>query len=100
MARTAIASNRLQPLQVALNITSQIPFYQKSAPIDGVNNLAQLFWRQIFRAHVWVDVRLLKDFLGGFGSDAINVRQRSFDPLISRYINSKYSRHIQSLGLA
>jgi hypothetical protein len=89
MACSSIASNRLQAFQVSLYIAPQITFDQESAGIDGMNDFTQLFRRQIFCTHVRVDVRLLKDFFSGFRPDAVNVRQRSFDPLISGYINSK-----------
>jgi len=39
VACTSIAPNRLQTLQISLNIASQIPFDQQPAPVDCVNNL-------------------------------------------------------------
>ena len=74
VACSSIAPNRLQTFQISLNIASQIPFDQQSAPVDCVNNLTQLFGRQILCPHVWVYIRLLKDLFGGFWPDTVNVR--------------------------
>ena len=89
MPYPSIASNRLQALEIALNIPAQIAFDEQSASVNRVHNLTELFRRQIFRANIRVNVGLLKNLLCGLWADAIDVRQRSFDPLISRYIHSK-----------
>jgi hypothetical protein len=89
MPNPAITPNGLQSLEITLNFPAQISLNQQSAGIDGVNDFAELLRRKAFRPCVGIDVRLLQYFLRGLRPYTIDVRQRSFDPLISRYINSK-----------
>ena len=89
MAHAAITSDCLKALQVTLNFAPKITFDQQSTGVYCMHDLPELLGCQAFSADVRIDVRLLKDLFSRPRADAVNVRQRSFDAFISRYINSK-----------
>jgi hypothetical protein len=53
-----ITTDRLQALQVSLNLPSQITFNEQAAPINRMHDLAQLLRGQVLCANVWINVSL------------------------------------------
>jgi hypothetical protein len=89
MPEPAVALNCLQAFEIPLNLSSQVTFDQQSARVDRVDDIAQLFRCQIFGSQVGVDIRLLENLFCCSGPQAVNVGQRSFNSLLSRYLHSK-----------
>ena len=89
MPNAAITIDRLQTLQIALHFAPQIAFDRQLVVRDRVNDFVELLRRQIFRAQIRIDVRLLEDPLRGARPDAVNIGQRRFDAFIGRNFNSQ-----------
>ena len=75
MTNATIAVDRLEALQVALQIPTQIAFDQELVARDRMNDVVQLLRRQFLRPQIRIDGSLLEDPLRGRRSDAVNVRQ-------------------------
>ena len=82
MPNAAIAIDRLQTLQVALQFPAQIAFDQKFARRNRLNDFVDLLRRKIFRPEIRIDVRLFENALRRRGPDSVNVSERSFDALL------------------
>jgi hypothetical protein len=54
-----------------------------------VNDFVDLLRGQIFRAQIWIDVRLFEDASGRGQPDSVNVSQRRFDAFIRWNFNSE-----------
>ena len=63
MANAAIAIDRLQTLQVALQLPAQIAFDQKLVRRNRLNDFVDLLRRKIFRPEIGIDVRLFENAL-------------------------------------
>ena len=88
VANAAIAVDGLKPLQVRLNLTTQIAFDGQFARGDRLNDVVQLLRRQILRAHVGLNVGLFEDLLRSARADPVDVWQRSVDALVAGDFNS------------
>ena len=91
VADAPIAVDRLQPFQVALNLTSKIALDRQFTRGDRLDNLIELLVAKILCPRVGADIHLLEDPLRGARADAVNVGQRRFDALVARDINAKES---------
>ena len=89
MPDAAIAIDRLEPLQVALQFPPEIPFDQHLVARDRLDNFVDLMRRQILRAQIRIDIRLLQHPLRRARSDSVDVSQRRFDAFIGRNLNSQ-----------
>ena len=89
MADATVAVDRLEALEVALQLTTQVAFDDDLQGIDGVDDGVELFRRQILRTDVGINSRDLKDALGIARSDAVNVGQRGFDAFVAGDFYSK-----------
>jgi len=89
MADAAVAIDRLEALQIALQLAAKIAFDDDAILADRADDRADLLGRKIFRANVRIDVGLLEDALGGLRADAVDVGQRRFDAFVAGNINSK-----------
>ena len=88
MANPAIAIDRLETLEVGLKFPAKIAFDGKLAGGDRLNDLAELFRAQIFRADVGIDIDLLEDALRGARANAIDIRERRFDTFVAWNFNA------------
>ena len=89
MAQTAVAVDRLKTFEVGLDLAAKIAFNEKVVGRDRVDDLVELFWRQILCTDGRINVGLFEDLLRPRASNAVDVRQRVVDPFISRDFNSK-----------
>lgn len=89
MAKPAVAVNRLQTLEVALEITTQITLDKEVIGANSLNDLVDLLYGEILRANLWVNIGLFQDLLRPGRADPVNVRERRFDAFISGDFNSK-----------
>ena len=89
MTNPAVAVDRLKALEIALEFTTQIAFDDDLVRSDRLNDVVDLFRRKILRPRVRVDIGVLQHFLRETWSDAVDVRQGSFDSLISGNFDSE-----------
>ena len=82
MAQPAIAIDRLEALEIALKLSSEVAFNQETACRDRLDDLVELLGAQILRAGIGVDVGLLEDLFRGARTDSVHVGKRGFDSLI------------------
>ena len=93
MAKSAIAVDGLETLQIALDLTAKIAFDHDLLGGDGGDDGTDLLGREFLGAGVWVDIGLLKDPLGGLEADTINVNERGFDALVAGDFYAEESWH-------
>ena len=89
MPNPTIASNRLQTLEVRLDVATKIAFDQQAAPINHVYNLPKLLRGKILSPDIWVDISLFKNPSRRLRAQAIDIGQGSFDSLFSGNFDSK-----------
>jgi hypothetical protein len=88
MADTAVAVNRLQTLQIALDFPTKITFDRKLAFRDCLDDFVEIVGGQVLRPNVGIDGRLLQNALCRCRPNSVNVRQGRLNSLISWDINS------------
>ena len=93
MADATVAVDGLKALQVLLKFAAKVTLYEDLLRPDRVDNGVQLFRRKILRANVRVDVCGFENFFCVAGSDAVDVRQRSFDAFVAGNVNTEKSGH-------
>jgi hypothetical protein len=94
MANPAITIDRLEPLEMTLNLAPQIAFDRQLARGDRLDDVIDLFGQEIFCAEIRVDIRLFENLFRGARSDSVNIRQRRFDAFVAGDFHSKKSRHV------
>jgi hypothetical protein len=97
VAQPAIAIDRLEAFEIALELSSEVAFNQETACRNRLDDLVELLGAQILRAGIGVDVGLFENLFRGARTDAVNVRQRRFDAFVARNVYSKESWHILAL---
>jgi hypothetical protein len=97
VADAAIAFDGLEPLEVHADFAAQISFDDVFAVLNGVNDLRELLFGQIFRPDGRVDVGAGQDFDGVTRADAVNVAQRDIDALIGWDFYTNDACHKMSL---
>ena len=93
MADAAVAFDALQPFQVHPDFPAQVSFDDQLAFLDGVDDLGELLFIQVFGPEMRGDIGALQDFIGRGGADAIDVTQGDIDPFIARYFDSDDACH-------
>ncbi len=89
MPDPAITIDRLQPLQVALQLAAEIAFDHDLVGRDRMNDVVELLGREVFRAQIRIDVRLLENAFRRRRADAVNISERRFDAFVRGNFNSK-----------
>jgi len=85
----AVTINPLETLQITLYVATQITLDFDLVVRDRVNDLVQLLRRKIFRADIWIDIRLFENAPGSAKTDPIDVRQRDLDAFLRWNFNSE-----------
>lgn len=98
MADTAVAVNRLQPLQIGLNFPAKIPFDENFRAIDGLNDGIELLRAEVFGPGVGINSGEFQHLLGVAGAHAVDVGQRSFDALFAGDVDSEDTWHKVRMG--
>ena len=88
MADTAVAVDRLQALEVGLQLAAQIALDRQFARGDRLDDLVELLVRQILRTRLRIDIGLLEDLLRRARANAVDVRQRRFDAFVAGDFNA------------
>jgi len=99
MTHATVATNFNQAFDVHLHFSAQI-----ALKLEILGNIltqgSNLSLGQIFDPGIWINLRGFEDLASTCGTNPKNGSQTNFDPLITRKINTFYSRHIPSLTLS
>ena len=98
MANSAIAIDRLEALEIALNLAAKIAFDEDLIRGDRLNDVIELLRREALRPDIRVDIGLLEHFLCEARPDPVNVREGSFDPFITGDFYAEKTRHILAIS--
>lgn len=94
MTYPAIAIDRLEPLQIGRQLTTEIALKDPLVIRDDVQNLVKILFRQILRTQIGVDTRFFDDLISPQRTDAVDVTERITDLLFGRDFYAKETRHI------
>jgi hypothetical protein len=95
----AVTLDILQPFQVHADFPAQITFNDVFPFLNGMNDLGELLFVQIFRPNSRFNIGFFEDGLGVGGPDPIDVTKRDLDPLLARYFHSDDACHSNSSRL-
>jgi len=93
MADAAVGFDGLHPLQIHADLAAQIAFDDIFAILNGVDDLGQLLFVQIFSANARIDFGFGQDVPGVAWADAVNVAQRDFDALFTGNFHTNDACH-------
>ena len=88
MADAAVAINRLQALEIRLQLAAQITLDRQLAGGDRLDDLVELLAAQILRAEIGIDVGLFEQLFRRARTNAENVGKRRFDALVAGNFNA------------
>ena len=97
MADATVAIDGLEALEILLKFATQITFDDVLVFLNDLDDAVQLLIGQRFGANIGADFSLLEDQLGPGRSNAVNVRQGGFNPLVTRNIDTEKTRHTRVL---
>ena len=101
MTQPAVAVDRLETLEIHLQIAAKVTLDQNLLRGDRVDDCVQLFRRKILRAEVGFDVRGFEHFFRIARPDAVDVWERHFNSFVAWDVNAEDSWHRWCvLGLA
>jgi len=89
MSDAAITIDCLQTLEIALHLPAQIAFNRDLVARDRVNDLVQLLRREVLRAEIRIDIRLIENALRDRRPNSVNISKRRLDAFLRRYFNSQ-----------
>src|SRR6202043_1839394 len=95
VAQAAIGADLDQPLDIQRDLASQLAF-DFGFLIDDVAQGADLLVVEVLDAQIRVDVGDPQDSPGGMRTHPEDIRQRDFDPLLTRNVNARDTRHLAS----
>ena len=93
MANATIAVDRLQALEVTLNLSAKIALDDNPLTGNCGNDTSDLLGRKLLGADVRIDIGLFEDALGSLRADAVNVNERGFDALVAGDFYAEESWH-------
>ena len=82
VTQTTVAADFAQPLNVHADFTAQVAL-DGVVILDGVTQQALLILGQILNTGVGIDLGDLQNLSGPCGSDAVDISQRNFNPLVA-----------------
>ena len=88
MTQTTVATDFAQTLDVHSGLTTQVTF-DDIVMLDSITELCLLLLGQVLNADISVDTGLGQDFSSTGGSDAVDIGQSNFDPLVAGKINTR-----------
>ncbi len=88
MADAPITFNSLQAFQIHAQFAAQIPLNHIFTLLDGMNDLGQLLFGEVFSPNLRIDGRLLDNGLGINRAETINVAEGNVDPLLAWNVNT------------
>ena len=94
MANSPITVDRLQALEIALNLTAKISLDHYFIRRDRLDDVIQLLRREALCPNIGINVCLLEDFLREARTDPVNVWKGSFDSFIAGDFYAEKTGHI------
>src|SRR5215831_4716310 len=82
VANTTIAFDALEALEVHADFAAKITFNHVLAILNGVDDLGQLLFAEVFRANGGVNIGFGQNLFRVAGTDAVNVTQNDVDALV------------------
>ena len=93
MAETAVALDGLEALQVLRDVAAEVTLALIAHADDVLDNLIELLFRQIRRAHGRVEAEGIANLCGAAGADAIDVAERVLYFLVIGNVYAEDSWH-------
>jgi hypothetical protein len=84
MSDSSVTIDRLEPFQIALQLTAQVTFDQDFASRDRLNDFVDLVGRQILGSQIRVDISPFQDPFSRAWTNSVNVSQGRFNPFLGR----------------
>ena len=82
MADATVALDALEALQVHTDFAAEIAFDDVLAILDGVHDLRELSFAQVFRAHCAIDARAFQNLFRIHRADSVDITKRDIDALL------------------
>ena len=96
VADTAVAFDTLETFQIHADLAAKVAFDDVLAILNGVDDLGQLLFAQIFRANGRVNIGFGQNFFRVGGADAVNVTQRDVDAFIRGNFYANDTCHVRT----
>jgi len=96
MPDASIALDALKTLQVHTDFAAEVAFNDILAILDGMHDLGQLLFAQIFGANCRVNVGFGQNVFRITGADAVNVTQSNIDAFIRGNFYANDTSHIRT----
>jgi len=93
MADATVAVDGLEALEILLEFAAKVTLDRVLVLRDDLNDPVDLLIGQRLGAEIRADFGLLKDELGPGGTNAVNVREGGFNPLVTGNIDTEKARH-------
>ena len=88
MANAAVAVDRLEALEVALNFAAKITFNRQFAGGDRVDQLTHLLGAEVLGANIRINIGLFEDAFSSRRPDPVDIRKGGFDALVAGNFNT------------
>src|SRR5688572_16635221 len=88
MANAAVALDTLEALQVHTDFAAEITLDHILAVLDRMDNLRELGFAQVFRAHRAINPRALEDLFRIHRADSVDITKRDIDTLPCRNVHT------------
>ena len=95
VTQTTVATNFAQTLDVHSSLTAQVAF-DDIVMLDSIAEQCLLVLGQVLNAGIGVDTGLGQNLSSAGRSDAIDIGQSNFDPLVAGKINTRNTCHFLS----
>ena len=98
MTDATVTVDRLEALEILLEFAAKIAFDRVLVLRDDLDDPVHLLIGQRLGAEIRADFGLLEDELGPGGTNAVNVREGGFNPLVTGNIDTEKARHTYVLS--
>ena len=95
MTQAAVAADLAQTLDVHSGLTTQVTL-DDIVMLNCITQQGLLILGQVLDTDIGVDTGDFQDLGSAGGSDAINIGQRNFDPLLAGKVNTRNTCHTTS----
>jgi hypothetical protein len=92
MSQAAVGSQIHEPLDVHGDFPPKVSLNLVRA-IDNLTDLGRFHFGELIRIEVWIKVGFIQDSLGASPTNPVDVRQRNFQALVFRQVNSSNTSH-------
>lgn len=93
MANAAITFDTLEPLEVHADFAPQVAFDDVLSVLDGVDDLRELLFGQVFGAGAGLNIGVGQDVFGIAGTNAVDIAQSDIDPFVGGNLDADDTCH-------